>query len=131
LQALAIGDAGDPHCSKVMMTVPFLVCASVTAISAAVSFGFSVAAILASTEQTRTLAHYAGARSLALVIASAVPFFNGETLWLVAIAWCMIIVQAGDAVIGVTIKDRIKTLGPAFTAAFNLAALIWLIEAGS
>jgi hypothetical protein len=38
----------------------------------------------------------------------------------------MIIVQACDAGIGVAIKDRMKTFGPAGTAVLNLAALIWL-----
>jgi len=48
-----------------------------------------------------------------LVIASAVPFLTGSTEWLQAIAWSMIIVQACDAVIGTTIKDRMKTFDPA------------------
>jgi hypothetical protein len=41
----------------------------------------------------------------------------------------MIIVQAGDAVIGGTIKDPMKTYGPAGTALLNLVAVIWLIQA--
>ena len=41
----------------------------------------------------------------------------------------MIIVQACDAVIGWTIKDHMKTFGPAGTAVANLAALIWLVGA--
>jgi hypothetical protein len=41
----------------------------------------------------------------------------------------MIIVQACDAVIGATIKDRMKTFGPAGTALLNLVAVIWLIQA--
>jgi hypothetical protein len=77
----------------------------------------------------RTMALYACARSTALVIASAVPFLTGSTGWLQAMAWSMIIVQACDAVIGGTIKDRMKTYGPAGTALLNLAALFWLIEA--
>jgi hypothetical protein len=39
----------------------------------------------------------------------------------------MIIVQACDTVIGLTIKDRMKTFGPAGIALLNLAALIWLV----
>ena len=53
------------------MTVPFIFCASITAISAIISLGFSIAAAL-----------YACARSMALVIASAVPFLTGSTEWL-------------------------------------------------
>jgi len=111
------------------MTVPFIFCASITAISAIISLGFSIAAALGATGIARTLALYAGARSMALVIASAVPFLTGSTEWLQAIAWSMIIVQACDAVIGTTIKDRMKTFGPAGTALLNLVAVIWLIQA--
>lgn len=108
------------------MTMPFVACALMTAISAIVSFGYSVAAVLGSTGDAKTLARYAGARSVALLIVSLVPFLTGSHQWLSAIAWSMIIVQASDAVIGWTIKDRMKTFGPAGTAVANLAALIWL-----
>jgi hypothetical protein len=111
------------------MTVPFILCALITAISAIISLGFSIAAAIAATDTARTMALYACARSTALVIASAVPFLTGSTEWLQAIAWSMIIVQASDAVIGTTIKDRMKTFGPAGTALLNLVAVIWLTQA--
>jgi hypothetical protein len=111
------------------MTLPFIVCASITAISAIISLGFSMAAALGASNIARTMALYACARSTALVIASAVPFFTGSTGWLQAIAWSMTIVQAGDAVIGGTIKDPMKTYGPAGTALLNLVAVIWLNQA--
>jgi hypothetical protein len=110
------------------MTLPFLLCASVTAISAAISLGFSVHAALDASGTTRTMALYACARSVALVIASAVPFFSGSTGWLQAIASSMIIAQAGDAVVGATMNDRMKTYGPAGTALLNLVAVLWLIK---
>jgi len=110
------------------MTVPFIFCASITAISAIISLGFSIAAALGATGTARTMALYASARSMALAVASAVPFLTGSTEWLQAIAWSMIIVQACDAVIGTTIKDRMKTFGPAGTALLNLVALIWLSQ---
>ena len=109
------------------MSMPFVVCALITAISALVSFGYSVAAVLGSTGEAKTLAHYASARSVALLIVSLVPLLTGSCQWLQAIAWCMIIVQACDAVIGWTIKDSMKTFGPAGTAVANLAALLWLV----
>ena len=111
------------------MTLPFIVCASITAISAIISLGFSIAAALGATDTARTMALYACARSTALVIASAVPFLTGSTGWLQAIAWSMIIVQACDAVIGRTTKDPMKIYGPAGTAALNLVAVVWLIQA--
>jgi hypothetical protein len=111
------------------MTLPFIVCASMTAISAVTSLGYSVTAALRTTDTARTLALYACARSAALMIASAVPFVTGSTGWLQAIAWSMIIVQACDAAIGWTIKDPMKTYGPAGTALLNFAAVMWLIQA--
>jgi hypothetical protein len=75
------------------------------------------------------LALYACARSMALVIASVVPFQTGSTEWLKAIAWSMIIVQACDAFIDTTIKDRMKIFGPAGTSLLNLVAVVWLIQA--
>ena len=111
------------------MTLPFIVCASITAISAIISLGFSISAALSATDIARTMALYACARSTALVIASAVPFFTGSLGWLQAIAWSMIIVQAGDAIVGGTIKDPMKTYGPAGTALVNLVAVIWLSQA--
>jgi hypothetical protein len=111
------------------MTVPFIFCASITAISAIISLVFSIAAAPGVNGTARIMALYACARSMALAIASAVPFLTGSTEWLQAVAWSMIIVQACDAVIGTAIKDRMKTFGPAGTALLNLAAVIWLIRA--
>jgi len=111
------------------MTLPFIFCASVTAISAIISLGFSITAILGAADPARPMALYACARSTALAIASAVPFLTGSSGWLQAIAWSMIIVQTCDAVIGGTIKDPMKTYGPAGTALLNLVAVIWLSQA--
>jgi hypothetical protein len=110
------------------MNIRFLSCALITAVSAVISLGFSIAAALNTADEARTMALYSCARSVALVFASAVPFLTGLTPWLQAIACSMIIVQICDAGIGVVIKDRMKTLGPAGTALLNLAALIWLLS---
>ncbi|MFD2052904.1 hypothetical protein ACFSQT_07200 [Mesorhizobium calcicola] len=110
------------------MFAPFIVCALVTALSAVVSLGFSLAAAKNATGDARTMALYGCARSVALVVASAVPFFTGSVEWLEAVAWIMILVQAGDAVIGTAIDDRMKTFGPAGASLANLMALLWLIQ---
>jgi len=110
------------------MTTPFLVCAAVTAVSAFVSLGFSIASVPGANGQTRTLALYTCARSTAFAIVSLVPFATGWRLWLEAVAVGMIILQALDAGVGVTMRDRMKTLGPAAIAVTNLAALVWLIS---
>jgi hypothetical protein len=110
------------------MTTPFLVCAAVTAISAIVSLGFSIAAVSAETGRARTMALYACARSVALAIFSFVPFLTGSRGWLLAMAACMIVVQAGDAGVGATIGDRMKTYGPAATAIVNGIAVLWFLR---
>lgn len=100
-----------------------------TALSAFISLGFSLAAASNATGSARTLAIYACARSLALAIVSIGPFVTGAMQWLEAVAVAMIVVQTCDAVIGFSIKDRMKTFGPAGTALANLAALIWAVGA--
>lgn len=108
------------------MNLPFLVCAIITAVSAFTSLGFSLASISGSSKQVRTSALYTTARSLALACVSVIPLLTKSLEWLKAVAVCMIVLQLCDAAIGITIKDKIKTLGPAVTAAANLAALLWL-----
>jgi hypothetical protein len=110
------------------VSIPFLFCTLITALSAVISLGFSIAAAFNTANEVRNMALYTCARSVALVLASAVPFFTVSTPWLQAIACSMIIVQVCDAAIGVITKDRMKTFGPAGTALLNLAAVIWLLS---
>lgn len=70
---------------------------------------------------------YAFARSLALVVVAIVALFTGSVPFVAAVAIAMIVVQAADAVIGGVIRDRVKTVAPAATAAVNIAALAWLL----
>jgi hypothetical protein len=107
------------------MNIPFLFCMLVTAV---ISLGFSIAAAFNTANEVRNMALYTCARSVALVLASAMPFFTGSTPWLQAIACSMIVVQVCDAAIGVIIEDRMKTFGPAGTALLNLPAVIWLLS---
>jgi hypothetical protein len=125
-RACATKGASAPEASQ--MNIPFLLCAFITTVSAVISLGFSVAAAFNPANEVRNTALYTCARSVALVIVSAVPFLTGSTPWLLAIACSMIIVQICDAAIGVVIKDRMKTFGPAGTALLNLAAVIWLLS---
>jgi hypothetical protein len=108
------------------MTTPFLVCATVTAVSAFVSLGFSIASVPRANGETRTLALYTCARSIAFAVISVVPLATGWNLWLEAVAVGMITLQVLDAGVGVAIRDRMKTAGPAALAVSNLAALVWL-----
>lgn len=110
------------------MSFAFWVCAAITAVSAFVSLGYSLAALRAPGASDRTSSLYAAARSLALAIAAVAALFVGSRDFLVAIAVTMTIVQAADALIGARINDRLKTVGPAATAAANAIAVMWLIS---
>ena len=107
----------------------FWICAGVTAASAFVSLGFSVAALLSVRHQARTNANamYVLSRSVALAAVSLVPLISQTRSSLLTIALAMVIVQALDAVVGGTIRDRMKTFGPASLGALNLVALVWFL----
>jgi hypothetical protein len=105
----------------------FTICSTITLISALVSLGFSIAAVMNHTGEARTMALYASARSFAFTIVSAVPFLTGSVAWLEASAVGMIVVQLCDAGIGIITRDRTKTFGPAATAIVNFVALLWLL----
>ena len=111
----------------ILMTGPQLFCAAITAISSCVSLGFAVAGLRGAEGQTRTLGGYALVRSASLLVISVVAIPVGQPGWFYAAALAMIIVQAGDAVVGVTTRDLLKTVGPLITAIVNLAALVWAI----
>jgi hypothetical protein len=106
----------------------FSVCLIVTLVSALVSLGFSATAVATHIGQARTMALYASARSLAFTMIGIASFLTGSVAWLEACAMGMIIVQSCDTAIGVVIRDRMKTFGPAWTALINLAALLWLLS---
>lgn len=107
------------------MSFAYWVCAAVTAISAFVSLGYSFVAVRDSAGAESAAARYAFSRSLALAVAAAAVPITASPSWLRAVALVMILVQAGDAIVGAMLRDRLKTLGPAFTAAANLVALVY------
>jgi hypothetical protein len=106
----------------------FTACLAITVLSAFVSLGFSIVAVMKEPAQTRTIALYAAARSLSFALVSLVPSITGSEAWLQAVAVGMIVVQACDAAIGVSIHDRMKTYGPAGTAIANAIALVWFLK---
>jgi hypothetical protein len=103
------------------------VCAGITATSALVSLGFAVAAAISSRGEARPPASYALSRSVALAAVSVVVLVTRTHSALVVVALAMVIVQALDAMVGVTIRDTMKTVGPAALGLVNLSALIWLV----
>lgn len=109
------------------MHIAFWICALVTLASALVSLGYSLVALRGPSGDTLTASRYAAARSIALALAAVVALFTGSVTFVAAVAIAMIVVQAIDAVVGVTIEDRMKTIGPAVVAILNFAALIWML----
>ena len=110
------------------MTVRFWLCAAITAISALVSAGFSIAGLLGP-PAVDSFAQYAASRSVALVIAvlfcTALRSRNG----IAALALVMSIVQGFDGLIGALAHNPAKTYGPFVFALANAAALVWLLRA--
>ena len=109
------------------MHLSYWICAAVTAASAFVSLGFAIAALITSTQTSAVASRYAFVRSTALALGATVGLFAMSVPFLAGIALTMTLVQAGDASIGVSIRDRVKTIGPAITALINLAALTWVL----
>lgn len=102
-------------------------CSIVTLISAAVSLGYAISSLRAATDGSRIPSSYALARSAALVVVAGVAPFTASLPFIAAAALGMICVRALDAVIGGRIGDRVKTYGPAITAAVNAVGLFLLL----
>ncbi len=105
----------------------YWICTAFTLISACVSLGYSTAAVVAAKQAHGGSAEYTLARSVALVVVAIVPVAGERRDWLLAAAVAMVVVQALDAVIGRRLHDTLKTIGPAATAAVNLALLAWFL----
>jgi hypothetical protein len=110
------------------MPSAFWICAGVTAVSAFVSLGYSVVAVARSGGTARVNARYACSRSLALAAVATIVLLAQSPSWLPAVALIMVVVQAGDAVVGAIARDRLKTVGPALTSVANLVALVSLVS---
>lgn len=109
------------------MTTAFWITAAVTLISAAVSFGFSVAAVRRGSGAARTSALYTLARSGAIMVVAIGALFVHSLGVVAAVAGIMTLTQAADAVVGIVTRNRAATVGPVVLAVVNLAALVWLV----
>jgi hypothetical protein len=114
------------------MTTPhlrvFWYCAAVTAISALVSAGFSLAAVFAHTPYDTT-ALYAASRSIALPIAIAVAIYRRSSAGLAALALVVGLLQLFDGFIGIYAHDASKTYGPFVLALLTFITLAHLLKA--
>jgi len=110
------------------VSIEFWICAAITAISAYVSLGYSIAGLRGAGDEAKVGFMYALARSTALAAGATIALFTSSIDFVAAVAVVMVIVQGADAVVGVRTHDRLKTYGPAATALANAAALVWLLS---
>jgi hypothetical protein len=106
------------------MTPWYWICGVVSLASALISFGFSIVASRVPEAADHANALYALSRSVALVVLCVVPLVHQSAAWLTAAAMGMIVVQAGDALVGRVQRDIVKTFGPASLAVVTLLVLI-------
>jgi hypothetical protein len=104
------------------MSFTYWLCLALTAVSALVSLGFSLAAL----RQRNVYAEYAASRSVALVAGVILAFGLTSQLLVFALAIVLTVVQALDAVVGIRQRDVMKTVGPAVLAVLTLVAAILL-----
>lgn len=111
------------------MDISFWICTGVTVVSSLVSLGYAIATLRGAHGDAVVPSRYALARSIALAAVAVAALFTGSVGFAAAIAAAMVIVQAADAVVGLSIRDRVKTFGPAFTSLAGLATLVWMLAA--
>ncbi|SRR5258706_152787 len=109
------------------MTKPFLSCAAITLLSAAVSAGFSLVALFGP-GSADTFARYAASRSVALLLAVLIAICIRSRRALAVVGIAMTAVQAFDGVIGALAHDPFETYGPFALAVLNALTVIWLLR---
>jgi len=109
------------------MTNRIWTCNIITALSALVSAGFSVAGLLGPSVSD-SFARYAASRSIALLIAVLCCIGFRSRKVTITLALVMSLVQAFDGIIGLLAHDPAKTYGPFVLALANFIALVWLLR---
>lgn len=104
-------------------TLIYYINAYITLISDILGVCFSLGAIIAERETSRTNALYMLARSLALACAAAIPVCRNEPTILFVVTAIMLIVQIVDCIIGIIIKSKMRTAGPFIMAVCHAACL--------
>lgn len=103
----------------------FWLCFAMTAASALTSLFFATLGVLGDGAGD-PYALYAAARSIALAAAVLSLSWFRSSGSLVVLALTMSVVQGLDALIGVTLGDALKTVGPAFLAVATTSSAIAL-----
>ena len=99
--------------------------AYINLVSAVLGVCFSLKAVISEKGNGQVNAMYMFARSLALACASSIPVWVNAPGILAAVTAAMLVVQAADCVIGVLIKNKLRTVGPFMMAACHAVCLGW------
>jgi hypothetical protein len=105
----------------------FWTCAFMTLLSAGVSFGFSLAALLGSATND-SFARYAASRSFALLLTVLIAIGVRSRIAIAFLGIAMAVVQTLDGVIGALVLDPSKTYGPFAFGLLNALAAGWLLR---
>lgn len=104
----------------------FYITAFLTLLSAALGLLFSVQTVRKSRDVARENAWYLFARSIAMVLLSICALIACSHLFLLAITGAMLVVQVIDGMIGLHLKNRMRTVGPFAMALLHAACLCLL-----
>lgn len=107
-----------------------LLCATLTLISALLGVGFAVKSVRTGERACRINGAYTLARSLALAVLALLPYLIRSRGSLMVATGTMLVVQTADALVGVWIRDRMRTVGPGIMALCHLACLLVLMGEG-
>lgn len=105
-------------------TLIYYINAYTTLISATLGVCFSIGAVIAERETSRTNALYMFARSFALACAAAIPVCRNAPTILFVVTSAMLIVQIIDCIIGIVIKSKVRTVGPFIMATCHAICLL-------
>lgn len=108
----------------------FWLCALISLLNAFTSTYFSIATLPAS-GQAHVTGLYGVNRSLTLALVTLLVVGLRSQAGLLVMALLLVVIQAGDTVIGVLIHDPVKTYGPALLAVLTLAGLVGLFRSTS
>ena len=98
-----------------------------TLLSAVLGLCFSIGAVRTGQGNSRTNALYMFARSLALTCAALIPVCVSAPNILIAATAAMLIGQVVDWIIGIILKNKMRTAGPFLMAACHAVCLLLVV----
>ena len=113
--------------SEKMNMLTFYFTAFITLISAILGATFSIHATIAGENREKEYALYMLARSIAIVWVAVMALIIHSTPLLVAITSAMLVIQIVDGIIGLYIKNPIRTIGPFIMALLHAICLYFCL----